>query len=187
MLLGGETVWERCARPLLVLSPSSSSCRSGPVHFWGVSDLLYQRPTLYLPHALFFTSKAAQWSEPRYEPRAGLLWAALLSEAERTKSAQRHGGESEEKSLFNLIRVPVHHQPSTPPPRLSSSIPASLLFHSHSFLPFLNISASFLFPLLLAQCNYGNGSPPPTHTLSWWISTSCPETGLIILLRVMFS
>lgn len=149
-----------------MLSPSSSFCRSGPVHFWGVSDLFYQRPTLSATCTLLYL-KAAQWSEPRYEPRAGLLWAALLSEAERTKSAQRHGGESEEKSLFNLIRVPVYHPPSTPLPHLSFSIPASLLVHSQSFLPFLNISASFLFPLLLAQCNYGNGSPPPnTHTLS---------------------
>lgn len=144
-LCSGLTCWESAAERWKSLE---AECPS-PAHAISIFLVLQKRASAFLgrfwpsspeAHTVSATCtllylKAAQWSEPRYEPRAGLLWAALLSEAERTKSAQRHGGESE-KSLFNLIHVLVHHQSPTPPPHLSSSIPASLLFHSHSFLPF---------------------------------------------------
>lgn len=79
--------------------------------------------------------KAAQWSEPRYEPRAGLLWAALLSEAERTKSAQRHGGNQRSSHystwsvcLFTISRPPLL---LVSPP---ASLPASSFTLTHFFL-----------------------------------------------------
>lgn len=125
------------SEPVLCMYPLHLPCSAEPGQCISRAFLtFFTRGPDCVCHMHSSLPQSAQWSEPRYEPRAGLLWAALLSEAERTKSSQRHRGETEEKSLFNLIRVPVHHQLPTPPPHLSSSIPASLLFHSHSFLPF---------------------------------------------------
>lgn len=150
----GESSLEECACPLSSSSGPASQCISG-----AFSDLPYQRAyTLSATCTLYPT--VAQWSEPTYEPQAGLLWAALLSEAERTKSVRRRGGNSRRThySPLAMCRSPsaVHPSSRFSPP---ASLPASSFTHTHFFL-FLNISASFLFPPPLAQCNYGNGFPP---------------------------
>lgn len=92
----------------------------------------------------------AHWSEPRYVPRAGFLWAALLSEEDYTKFAHRQGGGYRGGVIIQPEPSTALHHPAPPP----SSIPAILLFQSHSFLPFLYISASILHP-----------PPPPNPTL----------------------
>lgn len=186
VLLRCESVWEQCAGPLLVPSPSSLFCRTRPVHFSGIFDLLQQRPRLCLPHALFFTSRrpsGLNLDMSHEQGYCGLLYCRRQS----VPSHPRDTGGKPRRSHYSTWSVCLFTI-SYPPLLLISppaSLPASSFTLTHFFL-FLNISASFLFPLLLVQCNYGNGFSPP-HTLSWWLSTSCPETGLIILLRVMFS
>ncbi len=172
-LCSGLTCWESAAERWVCLEAECPSL----AHAISIFFVLQKRASAFLgrfwppspeAHTISATCtllflKAAQWSEPRYEPRAGLLWAALLSEAERTKSAQRHGG--------GIWEVIIQPDPCACSPSVVHPSSSSLLQHpcqpplllTHFFL-FLNISASFLFPLLLAQCNYGNGPPPPLHS-----------------------
>lgn len=117
-------------------------------------------PTRCLPHALFTPRwpSGLNLDESHEQGYCGLLYCRRRSVPSPTADAGGIRGEV----VIHPQPCAALHQPSTPPPvsllQHPCQPPLSLTLIS-SF--FLNISASFLFPPPLAQCNYGNGFSPP--------------------------